>query len=162
MIWRPIPGFPLYEASEAGQIRRIGQRRNLRGTPNDGGYLRVWLVTGDGRRVRHPIHTLVLLTFVGPRPSPRHHGAHVRTNDKGDNSIDNLQWKLPRDNEADKRSHGTAPRGGRHAWRPNAARVQAIREQAALKVSFSQIAREHGLHRSSVARIVKRQRRAST
>jgi hypothetical protein len=155
--WSKIPNFSLYEASRLGRIRNIATRKILKPGPNDGGYLRVNLVRDDGRRVKGLVHVLMLMAWCGPRPSPRHHGAHCR-NDKKNNRLDNLEWKLPEENEADKRLHGTAPRGGR-TWRPNRERIQRIRLRAAGGESFSKIAKDEGLHRSSVSRIVRGLRR---
>ena len=109
VTWLPIPAFPGYSISSLGQVRH--QSRDLKPQPR-GGYLRVRLVAPDGKRVWRPVHTLVLEAFVGPRPSPKHHGAHTPDNDRSRNSVDNLAWKLPSENEADKRACGTAPRGG--------------------------------------------------
>lgn len=146
-IWLPIDNYPGYEVSDAGQVQYRGRR--LAQTPNDGGYLRVKLA-GRNRLV----HVLVLGTFVGPRPSPRHHGAHLHG--KLDNRLTSLAWKLPHENEADK---PVKSRGSR-TWRPNRKRVEEIRQRAAEGESFTRLAREHGLHRTSVSRIVKGLRRA--
>lgn len=64
--WRPIPGFPAYEASTAGDIRRAGAARLLRAWPSGReGYLQVNLSIA-GKVSRHFVHRLVALTFHGP------------------------------------------------------------------------------------------------
>jgi hypothetical protein len=153
--WRSIAEFPGYWISSAGQVRHYA--RELKPTPRSG-YLRVCMRSEDGRRHFRPIHLLVLETFVGPRPSSKHHGAHFPDNDKSNNRLENLAWKLPTENEADKRACGTAPKGGRN-WRPNRARVERVRARAAAGESFTKIARDEGLHRYSVSRIVRGLRR---
>lgn len=51
------------------------------------------------------VHALVLLAFVGERPDGHVccHGDGVRTN----NSVDNLRYGTPLENESDKTRHGT-------------------------------------------------------
>lgn len=158
MRWASIPGFSQYEASTIGTIRNAVTKRKLSPSPNDGGYLRVSVTRDDGKSVRALVHVLVLMAWRGPRPTLRHHGSHCKTNSKRNNRLSNLEWKLPEENEADKKIHGTAPKGGRQ-WRPNQVRVARIRERAANGESFTKIGKSEGLHRSSVARIVKGQRR---
>ena len=153
--WWPVVGFPGYWVSCAGQVRH--HARTLKPSIRNG-YRRVWLVDTEGRRVRRAVHLLVLEAFVGPRPSSRHHGAHTPDNDKSNNRLENLAWKLPEDNEADKRACGTAPKGGRN-WRPSRERVARVRARAAQGESYTQIARDEGLHRHSVSRIVRGLRR---
>jgi len=175
---RPVASVPGYTVAEDGRVfapslwivawarasgkvpyalGRVCQTRPLRPLPNDGGYLRVRVQLGT-RVAWRPVHALVLEAFVGPRPSPRHHGAHLDGN-RHNNHAENLAWKLPHENERDKRHHGTAPRGG-HTPRLSAAKVRALRAAAASGASFSKLAKRYGIHRSSVARIVKHERRA--
>src|ERR1700691_2888258 len=122
--WRPLLWAPGYWISSSGDVKRYG--RTLKPTQRRG-YLRVWLMDHNGDKRMHGVHVLVLETFVSQRPSPRHHAAHTPLNDKSCNCLDNLAWKLPEDNEADKRQHGTQPRGGRN-WRPNRARIERVRQ----------------------------------
>lgn len=149
--WRELPTFPGYFISDAGQVRH--HDRVLKPTPRNG-YLRVEL-SRDGRRVKRPVHVLVLETFVSPRPSPRHHACHVHENDRSDNRLENLAWKLPEDNEADKKKHGTV-RGGGAKKRADAARIRAA---VAAGESFEKVAKQEGLHPWTVSRIVKGLRR---
>jgi hypothetical protein len=130
----------------------------MRQQPNDGGYRQVKLICDDGSRRWFKVHVLVLTIFVGPRPTPRHVGAHAPDRDKRNNHVENLRWALPEQNEADKKVHGTARGGGR---RPRVVHVDDIRSRAANGESFTRIAKTHGLHRHSVSRIVRGQRRAS-
>lgn len=141
--WLPSRVDPRYEVSDAGRVRRGG--RVLKPSLSDSGYA----------RVRTPrvllVHKAVLEAFVGPAPSRRHHAAHD-DGDKSNNRLDNLAWKLKEANEADKRRHGTAPsRFTGHHRTDHVATVLAL----AGTMSFTRIAREVGLHRSSVSRIVR-------
>jgi len=149
----PIQGFPRYTVREDGVVLRDGRPRRsvLR---ND--YLRVQLFNG-GKRTNFPLHRLVLEAFVGPRPSPRHHGAHL-DGDRYNNIAANLAWKLPEENEADKRLHGTTPQGGIRRPTP-AARLRAILKRVSRGQSYTEIAAHFGLHRHSVSRIARGLRR---
>lgn len=155
--WRQIADCPLYLVSDLGKVRRIDARRCLRPWPNSGRYLIVTLYNKEGKKVHRRVHLLVLHTWMGPPPSPLHHGAHD-DGDKSNNKLQNLFWKLPVENEADKKKHGTAPKGGKN-WRPSKERIARIKVRAANGESFSRIARDEGLHRSSVSRIVRGLRR---
>lgn len=158
MIWRHIPGFSRYEVSDDGRVR-CGSRMLSLNHRDAGGYVDLMLLDDAGVRRKRKLHNLVLEAFVGPRPSPRHHGAHAPDNTRTNNRLSNLTWKLPEENEADKRACGTAPRGGR-VWRPNKARVERIRLRVASGESYSAVARDEGLHRHSVSRIARGLRRA--
>ena len=153
----PPAGFPGYEVSWKGHVRveRLTIAPQWRGD-----YLRVRLRAADGRRAWRPVHALVLEAFVGERPSDRHHGAHFPDRDRSNNHVSNLRWALPEENEADKRVHGTHPRGGARIATSDSA-VSAIRLAAEAGESFTSIGRRYGLHRTSVARIVAGHRRAS-
>lgn len=147
-LWLPTRLDPRYEVSSLGRVRRGG--KILKPHLSDSGY----------ERVRTPrvllIHKAVLEAFVCPAPSPSHEAAH-KDGCRRNNRLDNLEWKLKKDNEADKRRHGTAPRcftGHRRVEH-----VPRVLELAREGKSFTRIAKETGLHRSSVSRIVRGLRR---
>lgn len=155
--WRPFNHR--YEVNSRGQVRSRLRRKLLRQQPNHNGYRQVKLICDDGVRRWFKIHVLVLTLFVGPRPSSRHVGAHAPDRNKRNNRVENLRWALPEHNEADKKTHGTA-RGG-VGRRLHAVHVDDIRARAANGESFTRIAKKYGLHRHSVSRIVRGQRRES-
>ncbi len=117
----PIPDFVGYEASTLGRVRSyrsINGKGGLRLIPRllklmdspKKEYLRVGLVDGLGK-VRHiPVHTLVLLTFVGPRPSKDHDCCHQDGNARN-NVVWNLRWDTRQANADDRVNHGTQVRG---------------------------------------------------
>jgi hypothetical protein len=166
--WRPVVGHPGYEVSSHGRVRRPSPHADrarargfwlfLRPELTAGGYLRVRFY-GEGKETWRRLHLIVLEAFVGPIPSSAHHGAHAPDRDKTNCRADNLAWKLPFENEADKRAHGThANGGGRKVWTP-AETLAAIHSQRAAGVSFTKIARALNLHRSTVSRIARGLRR---
>jgi hypothetical protein len=92
---------------------------------NRQGYPRV-NVYRDGEWSQHSVHVIVCETYHGPRP-PGMHAAHedgVPTNC----AADNLSWKTPVENEADKLAHDTRAWGERHGMHKLAEdEVRAIR-----------------------------------
>lgn len=110
--WLPVVGFEaLYEVSDRGRVRRtVGGRGAQAGTvlrprPDRKGYLRVALHTG-GARTDASIHRLVLLAFVGPGDGLE--GNHL-SGDKADNSLANLEWATPLENERHAVATGLRP-----------------------------------------------------
>lgn len=78
-----------------------GELRELTPTPNRNGYLRVrdggdWLM----------VARLVCEQHHGPPPTPEHQAAHL-DGDRTNNHPDNLAWKTPAENAADRIRHGT-------------------------------------------------------
>ena len=66
--WREIPRAPGYEASDAGEIRRIGAASPLKQRETPKGY-RIVDVSADGRPLRTVmVHCLVADAWIGPRP----------------------------------------------------------------------------------------------
>lgn len=109
--WREAPGYPSYEVSSHGNVRRSTPyfvsmgRKNLKSCPGTGGYLFVSL-SEENTKTTVRIHHLVCMAFNGPRPSPSHDAAHgngINT----DNRSDNLSWKTKVENQADRKPHGT-------------------------------------------------------
>ena len=102
--WRPIPGYPDYEASSLGRIASVkrGERQVLAGGRTDTGYRNVLLYT-DGVRVGARVHALVALTFHGPRPE----GLEVRhlDGDQLNNAATNLRYGTHEENMQDQRRH---------------------------------------------------------
>ena len=150
--WLPIYGYARWEVSDRGRVRY--ETRIVPQYPNHAGYLRVKI---DSKWKR--VHLLVLHAFVGPRPSPRHHGAHGPGGQRN-NCAWNLRWALPEENEADKKIAGTHRNGRRGPVTPARVVAQIVRAREG-GASYISIARATGLHRHSVSRICRGLRRAS-
>jgi len=100
-VWKPIPGFPNYEASDQGQIRSIdrvivicGIERNLKGRilkpyMTHQGFYQVVLSLKGATTTRH-VHRLVLSTFKEQTSPDKTFACHRKG--RHDNSIDNLYW----------------------------------------------------------------------
>ena len=99
--WRPIPGFPGYQASNMGRI--LGPQGVRKTRVGNRGYhiLNVWK-RSKSRPIR--IHRMVLLAFVGPCPE----GLETRHLDgnRDNNALSNLAYGTKLENGADKKRHG--------------------------------------------------------
>lgn len=124
--WKAIPGYPFYEASDCGRFRSVDREqhgRAYRGTVlstrvSNKGYVLVDLRDAEGRKQTRSAHTVVLETFVGPRPHGQEacHGNDIPT----DNRLENLRWDDPPENVEDTFRNGrqrAAPKPERHCAR---------------------------------------------
>lgn len=104
--WKPYPSDPRYMVSSDGDVMRNG--KVLKPRPLPSGYLRISL---GGTKDQY-VHTMVLETFIGPRPNG-HQASHLN-GDNTNNFVLNLTWETPKQNNAWKRLHGTNPIGDRN------------------------------------------------
>ena len=70
----------------------------------------------EGKQTQYPVHHLVLLAFVGPRPADME-ACHFPDRNKNNCCVENLRWDTRINNNRDKHFHGTSPQGERN---PNA------------------------------------------
>jgi len=137
--WRAVVGFPEYEVSSDGRVRRVipfdvGRYKNreipfeLKQQISTNKYPRITL-TRKGNKTHHSVHRLVLTSFIGSCPDG-HEAAH-EDGDRSNNNLSNLSWKRPIDNAADKERHGTMVRGTRH-WSAKLTEEQATEARNAV------------------------------
>lgn len=120
------------------------------GCPDKDGYIRIWVTT----KKRRPLHALMLETFVGLRPSPRHVARHL-DDDTSRNLLTNLAWGTPRDNSADRDRNGHTRRGERH-YRAKLTEVQVVEiRNRARPGQHAELAREYGVSNVLIGLIVK-------
>jgi hypothetical protein len=152
--WRVIESAPAYEVSSLGRVKRVGPGkaarvgRILKPVSDKDGYLMVQL-SMKNKVTPRKVHHLVLLAFVGPRPSDLHEAAHgdgVRSN----NRWDNLSWKTSKANKEDKFGHGT------HGLKLRTHAILSIRTRRALGYTFQSIGDEFGVTKSHIKKIVDR------
>jgi HNH endonuclease/NUMOD4 motif len=164
--WRPVPGWAGYEASTDGRVRSWRQRGfgagRLRGVPlilrswrQSTGYTHVGLCAGRGQQRSFAVHRLVLMAFRGPCP-PGQEAAHLNGL-KTDNRLDNLRWATHAQNMAHRRCQGGTARGERAGrakltWRA----IEAIRQRYLAGATQAQLAREHGVGRTTIGFVVRR------
>jgi hypothetical protein len=103
--WRTIVGFPLYAIDAFGSVfnKEKGAKATLARLP--GGYIRVQLYTSD-KRTASPIrvHKCMLLSWVGPPPSPLHTPDHI-DGDPSNNALENLRWASKAEQRANQKAH---------------------------------------------------------
>ncbi len=166
--YRPIPGFPGYQAGDDGTLwscwklsggRATGgsfdneasawvntgiRQRQLKPQP----YGKYWknLVSVNGKKVKLAIHTAVLLAFVGPCP-PGLECRHLDGN-QSNNTRGNLAWGTKKENAADKLRHGVDGNA-----KLTEIQVRAIRASAQ---NVSQLAEQYGVTIDSIYNILAR------
>ncbi len=172
-MWAAIPGYPGYEVSTEGRIRSFWQRqgggktiqyfvgdspRILKMNRDRNGYMHVDLCNGSGRngRVHATVIRLVLLAFKG-EPEPGQMALHKETADKSDCRLENLRWGTrSQNNGADVVKHR-----GKH---PNSSfapdDVRAIRRRLAAGETQTAIARDLGVHTSTISLIARNKHHA--
>ena len=149
--WKTVDLAPNYAVSCLGRVKRIGGGRAarvgriLKLVPDKDGYLSVSLSTNHTIQVVK-VHKLVLLAFVGSRPTSKHQGAHG-DGDCTNNRADNLSWKTSKENHADKLRHGT------HGITLTVDDVLKIRKMRSAKKSYDVIAAAIGCTKSGVAAV---------
>lgn len=149
---RPVPGYPDYFITGSGEVWSLkgSEPRKLAISLDSYGYPKVMLY-GAHRDVIH-IHTLILITFVGPRPE----GLQCRHLDgnRKNFAIDNLCWGTPLENGSDTVRHGRSTAGERH---PKAklteAEIAAIRNRFRSGESLRKLAKELGMSKSNLSDI---------
>lgn len=121
--WRPVPGAPGYDVSDAGRVRswwRVGgyprietqPQRLLKPGRHPAGYPYV-NIRQDGRPQRSlKVHELVLAAFVGPK-QPGQCCRHL-DGDPTNNRVSNLAWGSIKENAEDMVKHGRSTAGERH------------------------------------------------
>jgi NUMOD4 motif/HNH endonuclease len=116
--WRPIPGFPAYEVSSFGRVKRvINDSKNhgcriLKPWDNNKGYFVVAISDGH-KSQKKLVHRLVCEAFHGASPPGKDHSAHGDGNPKN-NHPSNLRWVNRSENMDDSRKHGTMALGSKH------------------------------------------------
>ncbi len=160
--WRLISGWPDYEVSNSGRVRRATPSRCRR---YPAGYVLKASIRNKYPAVCFPngkrsfksfkVATLVCDAFRGPRPSPAHEVAHEDGNKMNSAAI-NLNWKTKIENAADKDRHGTTARGEKNGTTSlTEAGVLKIRElvNSEMRPSLRSIAALHGIDLKTVQNI---------
>jgi HNH endonuclease/NUMOD4 motif len=140
--WKPIPGYPNYEASDNGRIRNTMRSRLMRGG-NIKGYRRVQF----GRDTSHMLwHRLVAAAFLGPCPT----GLEVnhKNGRKNDNRIENLEYKTHLENMA--HAFNTGLRSTK-IKKSDVVVMRSMRRDGALHIN---IARKFGIAKSYVSMLL--------
>lgn len=167
IIWKSVPGLEHYEVSNCGDLRialnsdRRGAGRRLRGFVDVDGYIRYSLTDTDGKSLNKSAHALVAMAFLGPKPSITHEVAH-NNGSRLCNIVENLRWATRRQNDADRRRHGTDPRGtrnGRATITEDDVRYirRRYRELKTLRLPVAELDKKFSLCRAQIIRIAQGQ-----
>lgn len=108
-IFKPIPGFPDYQVSTWGRVKRISTGKFVNQEAHDKGYLRVDMYDLNGKRIHMKVHRLVAMAFVG-NPFNKPHVNHIDGNNQN-NSYTNLEWVTDGENHARRRELKELQRG---------------------------------------------------
>jgi hypothetical protein len=117
--WRIIPGWPQYEVSAVGGIRRVVRSTGFGGGGFVGerkpylasnGYLYIVLRQSGQPKRALAVHRLVALAFL-PDPEPGQDQVAHSDGNRLNNAVGNLRWATRVENEADKIAHGKSNRG---------------------------------------------------
>lgn len=129
--WRIIPSCPVYEASDQGAIRRIGQIRCKNQHMAKRNYLSVNLWHNNVGKMCY-VHRLVCEAFHGLAPAARLDAAHG-DGDRLNNRPQNLRWATRAENEADKVLHHRSNCGQRNGMaKLTDAQAAELRDRARL------------------------------
>lgn len=162
VTYKDIPNFPGYRVGDDGSVWSCWNRgkraftdtwRQLKARIGSHGYYYVNLSRGRIYK-SFCVHTLVLITFVGPRPQD-FEGCHG-IGGPLDNSIKNLRWGTRRENASDKIPHGTLCCGTLHpASKLSLQEIDDIRNRYAKGGIYQyELGEEYGVHQSVISEIV--------
>lgn len=158
--WRPVPISTKHDVSSLGRVRSWAVRGHanaprptvpkiLRQDRDRYGYLHVML-----NNKRYTVHTLVLTAFSGLRPDPTMLTRHLN-NKRDDNRPENLVWGTPKENQDDRRVHGTTISGEQvHNAKLTQADVDAIRASTETQVALG---KRYGVRQATISRIILKQ-----
>lgn len=156
-IWKVLPGFPVYEVSSLGRVRRVGgQPRRI--TYNAKGYGQLALTDGPVR-LQASVHVLVALAFHGPKPTEQHEAAHWNGN-PSDNRVFNIRWATKKENAADRNRHGNTARGdGNGATKLADEKIELIFADRAAGLSQYALADKYGISQAQIWNILHKKQR---
>lgn len=112
-IWKQIPNYHHYEASNLGRIRslRFNRIKPMKPTVIQRNYRQVNL-RSDNKGKQLLVHRLIALTFI-PNTDGKLEVNHL-DGDKSNNNVSNLEWSSNRENIAHAVDSGIRPRGENH------------------------------------------------
>ena len=120
-IWTLVKRYPNYEVSICGQVRNFKTKRILKYFTNDRGYYYV-SISQKSKSINLKIHRLVLENFI-PNVEKKENIDHVNNN-KLDNTISNLRWCTPSENQFNRSLNKNNKSGYKGiAWENNKWRV---------------------------------------
>lgn len=156
--WRVWPRDDRYEVSNLGRVRSWavrGSHARIRASSHRvvvpkgrGDYLAMSL-RANGRGVTVFVHTMVLESFVGPRPDGCE-AAHLDGNPKNNRSS-NLRWCTSKENNSHRVVHGTLATGSKVGTsKLKESQVAEIIKLLSAGRTIKSLAQEYGVHYGTV------------
>jgi hypothetical protein len=90
VIWKTVPDFEKYEASNEGEVKNKITNKTLKFTSDNAGYLKCGLSDKNNKRITMRAHQIIAKTFI-PNPENKPTVDHI-DNNKGNNNVSNLKW----------------------------------------------------------------------
>ncbi len=157
--WRTVVGWPAYEVSDEGQVRRDG--RILKAVPVQSGskpsYKPLYVsLSKPGKIKKFKVAYLVLSTFVGPRPLGmliRHHD-DIQINNK----LKNLSWGTSLQNRRDAQKNGQNGKLTEEQVKEIRLKFKRITEPGYLKSNTAALALEYGVSYGLIRMIIRNER----
>jgi hypothetical protein len=158
--WRQVVGWPEYEVSSFGNVRRIsiyhkskaGHLRKL--SINQHGYIRIGLCR-ENRVTWVFVHRLVAEAFL-PKPLCGQTQIAHKNSIKTDNRIENLRWDTPVGNASDRWGDGTYKTGELHqSSKVNWCMANEIRKKKMAGISAKNLMAEYGLSKTTIYSIIR-------
>lgn len=152
--WRVVVGFPAYQVSNCGRVRRATPGKGT----SVGKILKFRFVKGytcvslsvRGKVFQMRINRLVCEAWHGPPPTSKHMAAHWDGNSQN-NDPKNLRWATPAENNADMIRVGTSTRGERNASAKLTVKdVVAIKKLITDGFRLARIARDFNVSRVAI------------
>lgn len=162
--WRPAHGWPDYEISSHGRLRRSAPGR---GVSRVGRIIKpqrrskkknypIFLLHRRGKNVKLSVHQVVAKAFLEDPPTPEHQIAHWDGNPHN-NRVSNLRWATPLENSADTIRHGHSPRGERNVKNVlTKTEVLEIRSRYQAGISIADLCREYPVKNAAIWKICHR------
>lgn len=150
-VWKPIPSYEgLYEVSDRGNVRSLHVEPRL--LKQGCGIYKIVSLWKEGRGRTFSVHSLVARVFLG-EPSPGMQVNHL-DEDKYNNHSSNLVWATPSDNtkHSSHKMRGELQGGSKLKEED----VREIRRRLSEGCSQSKLAKEYGIHKSSIYAIAAR------
>lgn len=150
--WRPVPGFPTYEVSDQGNLRRVVPLKfqlNRKGYPQCAIYRKK-------RKTTIAVHRLVAMAFL-PEPEEGKDQVNHIDGTKTNNSPENLEWVTNHQNALHAQANGlfVQRKGEAHGMaKITREQADAIRKECRAKgATHRQIAERYGISAALVAGI---------
>ena len=149
--FKQIHNYPDYDISNLGNVRsrRFSKPRILKTRAHLGGYYLVRLYDANGDWVDRTIHSLVAEAFLGELPDGMY-VLHV-DGDCTNNSLENLRYGTPLENQRDRIAHGT------YGMKLNVRKVRIIRGLHKCGFTYKRLSEIFTVSTTAISRVCRRQ-----